>query len=132
MRIVLDTNVLVSALLTPAGPPASIVNAVITGAIAALVDNRILFEYEDVLHRSKFGFESGDIRSVLEFFRHECEYVAAVSTSSTFDDPADLPFYEVALSGKADYLVTGNTKHYPDEDWILSPTHFLRILFARE
>lgn len=132
MRIVLDTNVLVSALLSPGGAPASILNAVLNGTISVLVDNRILFEYEDVLHRSKFGFESRDVRSLLEFLRHECEYVAAASTSSTLDDPADLPFYEVALSGNADYLVTGNLRHYPDEHWILSPGQFLRVLFARE
>ena len=132
MRIVLDTNVLVSALLTPEGPPASIINALLAGTVELLADNRILFEYEDVLNRRKFGFEPRDVRSLLDFLKHECRYVAATTATSSFEDPADLPFYEVALSGNADYLVTGNSKHYPDKDWILSPRQFLHILHARE
>lgn len=132
MRVVLDTNVLVSALLNPSGPPGLIVNAVLDGAITVLVDNRIMFEYEDVLHRSKFGFDARDVRSILEFFQHEGEYVTATPSPTTLEDPADLPFFEVAATAEADYLITGNTRHFPEEHWILSPRQFLRILFARE
>lgn len=132
MRVVLDTNVLVSALLSPEGPPAAIVNAALDGTLTILVDNRILFEYEDVLRRDKFGFDPRDVRVFLEFFRHESEFVSATAAQLTLDDPDDLPFFEVARTAKADFLITGNTKHYPNEEWILSPRHFLRILYARE
>jgi len=132
MRVVLDTNVLVSGLLSPGGPPGSIISAVLDGAIIVLVDNRIMFEYEDVLRRSKFGFDSRDVRAFLDFFQHESEFVTAKPFSTTLADPADLPFFEVATTAAADYLITGNTKHFPEEPWILSPRQFLRILFARE
>ena len=132
MRVVLDTNVIVSALLSPAGPPAAIVNAALDGTFATLVDNRILFECEDVLRRKKFEFDPRDVRAFLEFFRHEGEYVSATAAPITINDPADLPFIEVACAAKADYLITGNTRHYPDHDWIVSPRHFLRVLYAAE
>lgn len=132
MRVVLDTNVLVSALLSPAGPPAAIVNASLDGTLAVLIDNRILFEYDDVLGRTKFRFDPRDARAFLEFFRREGEYVSATASPVTTKDPADLPFLEVAWAAKADYLIAGNTKHYPDRDWIVSARHFLRILYERE
>ncbi len=109
MRVVLDTNVLVSALLSPEGPPAAIINATLDGTLTALVDNRILFEYEDVLQRERFGFNPQDVRAFLDFFRHESEYVSATPVQLTLNDPDDLPFYEVAKTAKADYLITGNT-----------------------
>ena len=132
MRVVLDTNVLVSALLNPERAPAAIANAALDGTLTILVDNRILFEYEDVLHRENFGFKPQDVRAFLDFFRHEGEYVSATATNITLDDPDDLPFFEVAKTANADYLITGNTKHFPDEDWVVSPRNFLKTLVARD
>jgi uncharacterized protein len=132
MRIVLDTTVLVSALLNPAGAPGSILRGVLDGQFVLLVDNRIMFEYSNVLRRPKFRFDPADVRAVLDFVEHEAEYVTAPPTNREFADPDDTPFYEVAIGGGANYLVTGNSQHFPEESLICSPSQFLLMQSARE
>jgi putative PIN family toxin of toxin-antitoxin system len=132
MRIVLDTNVVVSAMLNPNGAAGSILNGVLDGYLRLLVDNRIVFEYSDVLQRKQFQFNPRDVRAIIDFVRHEAEWVAALPVQNRFEDPDDRVFYEVAVSGNADYLVTGNTQHFPERAMIRSPRQFLRIFFARE
>lgn len=127
MRIVLDTNVVVAAMLNPNGTPASILNGVFDGRLHLLVDNRIVFEYSDVLRRKKFHFDAHDVQAVIDFVRHEAEYVTALPVDGRFDDPDDRSFYEVALSGNADYLVTGNIRHFPESSMIRSPGQFVRL-----
>ncbi len=130
MRIVLDTNVLVAALLNPRGVPASILNAVLEENVAVLVDDRILFEYRDVLQRQRFGFPRETVNALMDFFEHHGEYVAAGPTSGGTSDPDDVPFYEVAMAGNADYLVTGNVKHFPSEGKVVLPADFIAVLRA--
>ena len=132
MRIVLDTNVVVSAMLNPNGPPAAILRGVLDGQLRLLVDNRIVFEYSDVLNRPKFRLEPHDVQTFLDFVEHEAEYVTAPPVEAPFDDPDDRPFYDVALSGAANHLVTGNSRHFPDHPVVSSPRHFLRVFSARE
>ena len=77
MRIVLDTDVWVSGLLSPYGPPAKVVGMVAAGAVALCVDARILVEYEQVLARSRFGFAPGAVAALIGFVEAECVHVAA-------------------------------------------------------
>ncbi|TVQ28561.1 MAG: putative toxin-antitoxin system toxin component, PIN family [Spirochaetaceae bacterium] len=128
MRIVLDTNVLISGILNPREAPGSVLNAVLDGMVTVLVDDRILFECRDVLFRPKFGFPADYVRSVLDFLEHETDYVTARPARETIPDPGDLPFYEVAVSGAADYLVTGNARHFPEMKFVVSPGAFLGYL----
>ena len=128
MRIVLDTNVLVAALLNARGTPASILNAILDEQFVLLVDDRILSEYRDVLQRRKFGFPKETVTALLDFLRYRSEYVVAGPTAAAMTDPNDLPFYEVADAGDADYLVTGNVKHFPREDRVLLPKDFVEAL----
>lgn len=128
MKIVLDTNVLVAAILNANGVPASILNAVLDGAITILVDARIVSEYREVLGRPKFGFPNGVYQPLLEFFEHHGDYVATGPLPAATSDPGDVPFYEVAVAGAADYLVTGNAKHFPEEPWIVSPRHLVDLI----
>jgi putative PIN family toxin of toxin-antitoxin system len=128
MRIVLDTNVLVAGLLNPRGNPASILNAVLDENVAVLVDDRILDEYRDVLQRPRFGFSSDTVNALLDFFEHHGEYVAAGPASGAVSDPDDAPFYDVAIAGGAQYLVTGNAKHFPGGDRIVSPGEFTKAI----
>jgi len=115
MKIVLDTNVLVSALLTPYGPAARVLDAVLVGRLILVFDDRILGEYEEVLGRSRFGFGSQDVQTLLDFFRAEGLKVVAAPLEVELPDPDDLMFVEVALAGGADAFVTGNKKHFPVE-----------------
>ncbi len=132
MKIVLDTNVLISGLLSPNGKPAQILNLFLNGNIILLYDNRILFEYIKVLHREKFGFKDEWINPFLDFLRSEGEYISAEPLNILFLDEDDKKFYEVALAGNADYLITGNLRHFPNKATILSPGDFLSSALFKE
>ena len=126
MKIVLDTNVIISALLNTNGPPARVLSLILNGKVKLLYDNRILFEYIEVLSRKEFGFSDEIINDMMDFFKHEGEYTNADHSDEGFQDETDRKFYEIHKSGEAQYLVTGNKKHFPNEDSIISPADFLR------
>ena len=113
MKIVLDTNVLVSGLLTPFGSSGEIVRMVFSGEILLYIDARILSEYEDVLHRPKFSFNKDHIGILLNFIKQYGQFIASSPLKNRLPDPDDEPFLEVAIAGKVKYFVTGNTAHYP-------------------
>ncbi|MCX6364156.1 MAG: putative toxin-antitoxin system toxin component, PIN family [Actinobacteria bacterium] len=115
MRIVLDTNVLVSGLLSPFGPPGEIVRMVSSGALTLCTDARILSEYGEVLQRPKFRFAAADLATLLDALRVQGYAVASVPLPQALPDPGDAPFLEVALAGGANCLVTGNHVHFPVE-----------------
>ena len=128
MKVALDTNVLVSGVLKPHSIPGSILDAILDERITVLVDDRILFEYRDVLERPKFDFHPSYIESLLEFFEHRGSYVTAPPVLEQITDPGDVPFYEVAIAGVADFLVTGNERHFPDRPFVVSPKEFISFL----
>jgi len=134
VKVALDTNVLVSALLTPYGPSARVLDAVLAGLLIPVFDDRILREYEEVLGRSRFGFEPQDVKALLDFFRLEGVAVAAPPLNAELPDPDDVMFVEVAAAGTADAIVTGNQKHFPAEGCggiaVVSPGELLSLLRA--
>ncbi len=113
MRVVLDTNVLVSGLLSPFGPCARMLNLLLTGRIQACHDARILAEYAEVLARPKFRIAPHEARALLDYIAREGRPVTPVPLPFSLPDPDDAPFLEAAIAGRADYLITGNTRHYP-------------------
>jgi putative PIN family toxin of toxin-antitoxin system len=135
MKIVLDTNVLVSGLLQPFGPSGQIVRLVASGELSLCLDSRIAIEYREVLLREKFGFDPERIGILLEEIRGGGIPVAARPLASRLPDPDDEPFLEVALAGGAQCLVTGNMKHYPEETRsgveVLSPRSFVELYRSR-
>jgi putative PIN family toxin of toxin-antitoxin system len=135
VRIVLDTNVLVSGLLSPFGPPGQIVRMVSSGAVTLCVDARVMAEYEEVLSRRKFGFDPDDLAALLDYIDYRCEVVAASPLVKRLPDPDDEPFLEIALSCRADCLVTGNVAHFPGDArvgaLVISPTEFMEAYRAR-
>ena len=113
MRIVLDTNVLVSAFLNPRGTPANVVSLVLSHAVTLLFDDRMLAEYGEVLARPKLRIAPVEAAFLLSFFATEGILVSAPPLLSLdLPDPDDLPFLEVAAAAGADALVTGNTRHF--------------------
>ncbi len=112
MRVVIDTNVLVSAMLSPHAPPAQVLRLVLQGDLVPLHDERIVSEYRQVLLRPKFAFDREDVGAVLEGIEWSGEAVFARPLPVELPDPDDLPFLEVAAAGSADALVTGNLRHY--------------------
>ena len=124
MNIVLDTNVLVSALWSPTNKPAAVVNAVISRKFAVCYDYRILEEYAKVLHRPKFAFDEWEIQYLLDaIVKGGISVVAPPITTIPFSDESDRKFYEVAQFCFA-VLITGNTKHYPQESNIITVADF--------
>ena len=130
MKVVLDTNVIVSGLINLEGTPAQIVNLLINGRITLLYDSRILREYVEVLSPKKFGFGKSTVAPLLDYIRNEGEYVAAEPTSKKFVDKDDKLFYEVAKTAKAKCIVTGNKDHYPDERIVKSPKEFIELYLS--
>jgi len=133
VTVVLDTNVLVSALLTPHGTPAQIVRFALSGEISILYDERILAEYREVLSRPRFGFAPDDVAIVLAELERRGEPVLARPLRITLPDPDDLPFLEVAAAGRAEALVTGNARHFKPTTGshrvpILTPAELLQRL----
>jgi putative PIN family toxin of toxin-antitoxin system len=131
MRIVLDTNVLVSGLLQPFGPSGQIVRLVASGELSLCHDPRILAEYREVLLRKKFPFDPERVGALLEEIIAGGIPVAGRPLAIRLPDPDDEPFLEVALAGEVQCLVTGNAKHYPPEARygveVLSPRVFVEI-----
>ena len=113
MRIVLDTNVLVSGLLSPFGPQGEIVRMVSSGELTLCLDARVLSEYADVLHRPRFGFDQDAVAALLDFVEDRGQVVAPSPLPEALPEAGDEPFVEVALAGGAEYLVTGNRAHFP-------------------
>jgi uncharacterized protein len=72
-----------------------------------------LSEYAEVLARPRFAFDQDMVASLLAYIAHVGKTVAAAPLSAQLPDPDDQPFLELALSGGAEYLITGNRRHYP-------------------
>jgi putative PIN family toxin of toxin-antitoxin system len=112
MRVVVDTNVLVSGILSAAGPPARIVEAVVAGAIEPVYDPQILAEYEDVLARVELGLPAAlvdQLLTALEAFGME---VVAPPWPLDLPDSDDADFLAAAAAANCP-LVTGNLRHFP-------------------
>jgi len=135
MIVVLDTNVLVSGVLKPYSPAASILRLVVEGAVQPAYDLRILAEYREVLSRPKFNFGREIVDPLLAQIEEEGFLVSAPPLKSHLPDPADEPFLEVALAAGAVALITGNKRHFPRGACgivkISSPPEFLEIFRQR-
>jgi len=125
MRVVLDTNTIVSAFITPSGKPAAILQLVLRGDFEICFNSAILAEYEQVLYRPKFTGKMHQ-QAILRFFEIIKEIgvdIIAFPSNINMPDEADRVFYEVAKEASA-VLITGNKKHYPREPFIQDPAEF--------
>lgn len=129
---VIDTNVLVSALLSSnaASATVQVFEKTIAGEIIPVYSSDIIQEYREVLHRKKFNFSDTKIETLLSFIEKYGVLVNPNPSKIELPDMKDLPFYEVALEKQADnsYLVTGNIKHFPKEPFIVTPREMLDII----
>lgn len=130
--VVIDTNVFISALLSKRADAATVrvLDAMFDGKIVPLYHEDILAEYDEVLRRSKFHFEEKTIRLVIKAVKQYGVEVFPQSTGEILVDMDDLVFYEVAMEKREDgaYLVTGNQKHYPIKDFIVTPAEMIEII----
>jgi putative PIN family toxin of toxin-antitoxin system len=124
MKIILDTNIIVSAFLNPEGIPGEIISMILSNKIKMCYDNKIFSEYAEVLTRAKFNFNRELVNDFLEFIKIYGEYVLAEPQNIPFTDEDDKIFYDALKSSDANYIITGNKKHYPKDKRIVSPREF--------
>jgi putative toxin-antitoxin system toxin component, PIN family len=131
MEAVIDTNVLVSGLLCADSPPGEIVDLIFAKSITPVFDDRILYEYRNVLTRPKFSFPKTAIEELLSTFISIGLQVFAIHTHSKLPDEKDRCFYECALSISSKAFITGNKKHFPAHQCpgitVFSPSEFLDL-----
>ena len=128
---ILDTNVLVSALLRSSSLPGQVATEALIGDIVPVVNDEIIREYENVLHRPKFHFDPQTVDVFLEDLKLRAMYVAADMLQEDFTDQKDIVFYAVLMETRKEddaYLVTGNLKHFPVRPFIVSPREMLEIM----
>lgn len=129
---VIDTNVLVSAMLSSKEDAATVqvICKVISGEIIPVYSNIITKEYLEVLSRKKFGFSGDRIEYFISAIEKYGILVDPSPSGITLPDIKDVPFYEVVLERHDDntYLVTGNIKHFPKKPFIVTPRELLDIL----
>ena len=134
-RAVIDTNVWVAGLLSAAGPPAGVVDAVLIGLVVPVLSPAILAEYEEVLQRRKLSLPPADVEAILTYLRLPGEHVIHVDPSEVERvcvDPDDDVFLAAAVDGKAAFVVTGNLGHFPHSPWrrrqIIEPRGFVELI----
>ena len=133
---VLDTNVIVSALLSSKADAATVqvIQKLFSDSFCPVISKEIMAEYTEVLHRAKFHFSPAIVEDLLFAIEEKAEYVIPASTGAILPDMKDLPFYEVVMEKRKEdaYLVTGNQKHFPAEPFIVTAREFLEILEQNE
>ncbi len=113
MKVVVDTNVLVSGIINPFGKPAYILNFILEGKLLLCIDSRIYSEYERGLLSPKFSFPERHVRTLLNFIKNRSIFVSPfpLKIETNLPDLSDLPFLEVAASEGVP-IITGNKKHF--------------------
>lgn len=133
--VVIDTNVLISALLSKHSDSATVqvLNAVFDGTIIPVFNDEILAEYDNVLHRPRFKFPDANIQLLLDTIKTFGVFAEQLITNEILPDPKDLVFYEVVMAKQDEnaYLVTGNSKHFPKKPFIVTPNELLDIMNKR-
>lgn len=119
MNLIIDTNIIVSALLSPDGRVFQLLTEVLDGKYTVFISEEVYEEYDEVLHRENFVFEEEIISYILEWFRNNAIWVEVTRSNVFVPDEKDRIFYDIAKCCKA-RLVTGNHKHYPVDELVTS------------
>ena len=128
---ILDTNVLVSAMLKTSSIPGIVASEAMYGDIIPVLNNEILAEYESVLRRPKFMFEERAVQIFLNELKRRAVYSDTAVLEDSIPDAKDVVFYAVLMEKRKEeeaYLVTGNLKHFPVRTYVVTPREMLDIL----
>ena len=131
---VIDTNVLVSSLLSPHTDSATVLirKHVAKGDLVPLFNAEIFAEYRAVLARPKLGLPDSLVAAVLDAINEAGLSLGRTASDESFPDPKDVVFYEVTLSKEDAYLVTGNIKHFPKKPFVVTPAEMITILEGKD
>jgi len=133
LKAVLDTNVVLSAHLNVYGPSQVIFDLVFSRFFRCFISNSLLEEYEEVLSRPHFGVDAHKIARSMRLLRKAAILVVPSKRLSVTLDPDDNKVLECALEARADYVVTGNVRDYPEQFQdirIIPPRLFMTLLVA--
>ena len=125
--IVYDTNIFVSYFWTLHKPNTTktVVERILKGQAIPVYSEAIMSEYEDVLYREKFNFPKEQARSFLKLIVGNGRHVVPVATRVFFRDQSDKCFYDAAVTAHADWLITGNRKHFPADPFIVTAAEYM-------
>ncbi|MBL8293041.1 MAG: putative toxin-antitoxin system toxin component, PIN family [Bryobacterales bacterium] len=134
IRVVLDTNIIVSALLQPLGPPAEVFLMVLASKVQLCLSGSIFTEYEEVIRRPRFRRTEETVVATLEAIRAKAYWVRPSELVRACSDPDDDIFLECCQASGAAYLITGNVRDFPLY-WlsteVVTPRRFLEIVAAK-
>ena len=128
---VIDTNVLVSAMLKHDSVPGNIMDLAFDGPIIPVLNDSIESEYQEVLLRPKFHLPLELVEDIILTFRQRGLYIDADTMDIDLPDPKDRVFYEVVMEERKEedaFLVTGNIKHFPERPYVVTPRQMLDII----
>ena len=131
---VIDTNVLVSALIThnSLSATAKVVRLLLEGGFVPLYESNIIEEYQEVLHRSKFKLLPDVADEIISYIKEHGIETSRTAFQELMPDEDDRVFYEVSLSVDDSFLVTGNLKHYPQTPKVISPADFINVIMESQ
>ena len=131
---VIDTNVLVSALIThnSLSATAKVVRLLLEGGFVPLYESNIIEEYQEVLHRSKFKLLPDVADVIISYIKEHGIETSRTAFQELMPDEDDRVFYEVSLSVDDSFLVTGNLKHYPQTPKVISPADFINVIMESQ
>ena len=130
LRLVIDTNVLISAAIKPSGLQRTVLLLAITKPARLYVSRSILEECSEVLARPELKIRKGLRQQLLQLIKNHSYTVAPIRQLEVTDDPDDNIFLECADAAKVDYLVTGNQKHFPrfwKKTKVITPREFISL-----
>ncbi len=128
IRVVIDTNVVVSAMLRSGGLPEAVFILAMSGQVQSFISEPIFSEYEGVLRRPRLAIDPEKVTIALARIRAAASFVRPATKVTAARDPDDNIFLECAETAQAHYLVTGNIKHFPErwrETFIVTPRQLM-------
>jgi putative PIN family toxin of toxin-antitoxin system len=131
IRVVLDTNIVVSAMLRSGSLPEAALSMAVGGIVRLCISEPVVSEYQEVLNRPKLRIDSRKVATALARIREASVVVSPSIRVKACVDPDDNIFLECAEAGEANYLVTGNTAHFPDvwkKTKVVTPREFMEMI----
>lgn len=128
---VIDTNVVVSSILKTESIPGLIIKLIERGTIVPILNKEIVKEYLEVLSRNKFGIDPKRVNSLISTIKAKAIFLEREQVLEDFFDKDDIVFFEIVMSARNTmdaYLVTGNMKHYPIRNYIVTPREMIQII----
>ena len=128
---VIDTNVLVSAMLKNNSIPGRVMAESLVGDIIPVLNDEIIAEYEDVLNRSRFKFNKYAVQVLIDELKRRAIFIDYDLIEDEIPDPKDVVFYAVLMEKRKEedaYLVTGNLRHFPVRSYVVTPREMMDIV----